>query len=115
MELFSRNGQLEFANGTRFRAKGQNHFGFDCSDNCFSWLWAKPWTFFLDVLHKDGYNLLRVPIAIDVIQGLDRLKPTTVNYSLNPDLNGLTSGQVLDTVVERCAKLGIAIVFDNQK
>ena len=115
MELFSRNGQLEFADGTRFRVKGQNWFGFDCADNCFSGLWAKPWTFFLDALHKDGYNLLRVPIAIDVIEGLNRLHPTTVNYSLNPDLNGLTSGQVLDKVVDRCAQLGITVVFDNQK
>ena len=114
-ELFSRNGRLEAADGSRFSVKGINLFGFDAPDAVIQGLWATQLETLLDLLAQDKFNLLRIPIANDVISGMDSRQPSTINYSINPSLKGLSSAQVMDRLIQESGKRGILIVFDNQK
>jgi endoglucanase len=66
----------------------------------------------LDFLVKEEYNMVRVPLSIEMMEEMDTLQPKTINYSANPDLSGKTAGQVLDLMFAEFAKRGILIMPD---
>jgi endoglucanase len=51
-----------------------------------------------------------LPICPETLKGV---KPSSINYDLNPDLKGLNSLQILDKVILELAKNGFYIVLDH--
>ena len=50
-------------------------------------------TFVLDFLKSNGFNALRVPLSLPMI--MNNPMPSSIDYSLNPNLQGKTALQVL--------------------
>lgn len=111
IEILSRGGRL-WHQGQPVHIKGINWFGFETPNACVHGLWAKPLAFFLQTLVDPlSINALRVPFSCELALN-PCTKPSGIDFSLNPELEGRTSIECLDTLVQEAAERGILIMLD---
>jgi endoglucanase len=99
-------------NGKRLNIRGTNWFGCETPDHVFHGLWQVSWKSLMDVMVSEGYNLVRVPLSIQMMEDMDTLTPKTINYSVNPDLKDKTAGAILDMMFTEFSRRGILILPD---
>lgn len=61
----------------------------------------------------DGFNTIRIPWNDLLLTENAMPQAGTIDYTLNPDLAGLTGIQVIDRIVEYAGKIGLRIIFDH--
>jgi hypothetical protein len=99
-ELFSKNGGIYDHDGNRVSIKGINWFGFETADFALHGLWCVNMLSTLDFTAQH-FNAIRLPFSAELALDLDGKHPGNIDYSANPELQGLTTGQVMD----RCEHL----------
>lgn len=109
LNFTSEKGAL-WVNGNSFKLKGASWFGFETSNNVVHGLWAQSYTFFLDFLASNGFNAIRMPFYLGL--AINDATPNSIDYSSNADLQGLSSLQVMDTIIEAAAARGLLIMLD---
>jgi aryl-phospho-beta-D-glucosidase BglC (GH1 family) len=92
---------------------GLNWFGFETSNYAPYGLDARNWQDLLDQIKALGYNVIRLPFSNAMLE--PGTMPTDIDYSLNPDLAGLSSLQVMDQVIEGAAERDLKIILDNHR
>lgn len=114
IEFRSTDGQL-LANGKPFFIKGINWFGFETIENVVQGLWPHATTIpkALDVLKREGFNAVRLPLALDTILA-DWEVPADQTAGM-PNLEGKTYLEVLDAFVGYCRQRNMLVVFDNHR
>ena len=92
----------------RFAIRGASWFGAEGSGACPDGLWQRPAAEFLDFLQANGFNALRLPLAVDNVLS----DPEVGKWSLtaNADWRGLRSLEVMDHIVELAAARGLLIM-----
>lgn len=100
-----------YLNGDEFHLKGASWFGFETSTYTVDGLWKQPVSFFLDFLANNNFNIVRLPFSVDLING-NYTPGSNINYYKNPQLQGLTSMQVMDYVINSAAQRGLLILLD---
>ena len=65
----------------------------------------------IDSIKADGFNTIRLPWSDAMLNASPA--SGSINYSLNPSLSGLTSVQVLDSVVKYAGQVGLKIILDH--
>ena len=65
----------------------------------------------MDFVAAHGFNALRLPFSVQLVEELDTVKPTNLGGG-NQALQGLTAGAQLDAVVAAAAERGILILLD---
>lgn len=103
------------ASGKRFVLKGTNWFGLETADFCLHGLWSVPMAQLLDFLKQHRFNALRVPFSAEFALDMDGCKPTNCNYHANPELQGKSSGQMMDALIQGCADRGIVVLLDMHR
>ena len=104
MDFESSNGVITL-NGQRFHLKGLNWFGFE-TDLCnLHGLWSVSLSDLLDFCSRHRFNALRVPFSCELASRMDARHPGGLNDHANPDLKGLTSGQVSPATFSRSVQL----------
>lgn len=98
MELFCRSGRICDAAGHEVSIKGINFFGGETADFALHGLWCANLNTLLDFTAQH-FNALRVPFSCELALNMDARQPGNIDYGANPELQGLTTGQVFD----RCA------------
>jgi len=106
---------------------GANWFGFNCSENCPHYLWSADADDCLREIADRGINIIRFPIATELIVSWMNGKPNPVSsfscntdpsFTINPDFcseDGKTpkdSMQVFDIMMQKCKKYGIKAFID---
>src|SRR5262249_23800109 len=84
------------ARGTPFHIVGVSWFGMETGNAAPDGLWARNWQTILDQLAQLGYNTIRLPYSNDILK--PGTSPSGINYLLNPDLQGLSSLEILDKI-----------------
>src|SRR5215211_3160880 len=92
---------------------GINWFGFETSNNAPHGLGARNWEEVLDQIKREGYNVIRLPFSNAMLK--KDVMPSGIDYQKNPDLNGLTSLQVMDKIVRGTNEREIKIILDNHR
>jgi endoglucanase len=92
---------------------GLNWFGLETSSNAPHGLWTRNWKSVLNQIKSRGYNVIRLPFSNAMLK--PGVKPTGINYTINSDLKGLTSLQVMDKIVAGADERGIKIILDNHR
>jgi aryl-phospho-beta-D-glucosidase BglC (GH1 family) len=103
------------------RLTGVNWFGFETSNYVVHGLWIRDYKSVLQQISDLGFNCIRLPWCNEMIgknpnsiqinaSGTD---PYTGKTGLNLDLEGLSSLEVLDKIIEEAGKLGLKIILDN--
>lgn len=110
MTYTAQNGQILY-NGKPIAIRGTNWFGTETETRCLHGLWSVSMDSVLKLIKANGFNALRVPFSCDFVNSWDK-PPSSINYGVNPDLVGLSAAQVLDSLVARCAAMGILVLLD---
>ena len=67
----------------------------------------------LDQMAHLGFNTLRLPYSNQLFDLAS--KPTSINYTLNPDLRGLQGLALMDKIVAGAQKAGLCVILDRHR
>ena len=111
--LRAQGSRLVDAKGDEAILTGVNWFGFETDASAPHGLWARNWGEMLDLVARLGYNVIRLPYANQVLD--PNCRPGSLNYSVNPDLQGLNALQLMDKLVEGAGQRGIKVILDRHR
>jgi endoglucanase len=103
------NGLIYDDDGERVHLYGVSWFGFETGDHVVHGLWTRNWKDMISQIKGLGFTAVRLPFCPAT---LDNTSVSSINYALNPDLQGLRSLDILDRVINELDAQGIYIVFD---
>ena len=103
---------LDSSNST-VRITGINWFGFETTNFCPHGLWARSMASHLDQIRALGYNTVRVPYCNQMFDASS--VPNGIDFSQNPDLQGLTPIQILDKLIDGCRARGLKVILDRHR
>ncbi len=103
------------------RLTGVNWFGFETANYSPHGLWARDYKSMIRQIKDLGFNCVRIPWASDTLSakpsgmqinavGVD---PYTKETGLNLELEGLSSLEIMDKILEECQKQGLKVILDN--
>lgn len=105
-------GRIYDEQATRITIQGVNWFGFETDTRVVHGLWARSLTDMLDQMKSLGFNAVRVPFCPAVINGA---ATNSIDFAKNPNLQGLTSLQVLDVLANEMDKRGMYFLMDHHR
>lgn len=106
-------GKLLTAGGHEVRLTGVNWFGLETRTFAPHGLWARNWENMLDQIASTGFNAIRLPFSSQLLEPSS--VPSSIDFTKNPDLQGLTGLQVMDRIVEGAGRRQLAIVLDRHR
>lgn len=107
-----RDGKIYDANNQPVALYGVNWSGFETQDHVLHGLWARSWQDMLKQIKELGFTALRIPVCPATLQGV---ATNSIDYSKNPDLQGLNSLQILDKFMAAADQLGIYVLLDHHR
>jgi len=103
------------SNGNEVWLTGANWFGFNTGSDMFDGLWATNIETAIKAMTERGINILRVPISTELMadwmNGVYPV-PSSMNASVNPELEGLNSLEVFEYTLALSQKYGLKILMD---
>lgn len=110
-EFYAKNTGI-YQDDKKVTLKGINWFGMETEVYAFHGLWSVSFKSILDFIQSNKFNAIRIPLSLEVVFGLDTVKCKSINTDVNPELNNVTPGQLLDKLVNECAKRSILVMPD---
>ena len=99
--------------GRVVRLTGINWFGMETETFAPHGLWTRSMDSCLDQIAELGYNCLRVPYSNQMLD--PQSVPNGIDFSLNPQLRGLSGLEILDALVEGAEQRGMKIILDRHR
>lgn len=111
--LHTSGSQILDASNNIVGLSGLNWFGFETTTFAPHGLWARNWGDMLDQIKGLGYNVIRLPFSNAMLQ--PGVMPTGIDYTKNPDLQGLSALEVMDKIIAGASARGLKIILDNHR
>jgi aryl-phospho-beta-D-glucosidase BglC (GH1 family) len=112
VDFFQTDGnQIVDINGNPVRIAAVSWFGFETTTYVVDGLWARNYKDMMNQMVQLGFNTIRIPYSEDIFNPAN--VPNSIDYSLNPDLQGLSSLQILDKIVDYAGQMGLRIILDE--
>lgn len=92
--------------------RGVNWFGFETELYAPHGLWKRNWREMIAQMDEADINAVRIPVCPDTLRGKT---PGGIDYGRNPELQGLTSLEILDRVVDEFNERGMHILLDHHR
>lgn len=108
----TRGNQIVDAGGNIVKIAGVNWFGLESSNEAPHGLWARGYKEMMDQMVDLGFNTIRLPFSTDLLHGG---MPSGIDFSKNPDLQGLTGLQIMDRIVDYAGQVGLRIILDHHR
>jgi endoglucanase len=105
--------QILDANNQQVIITGLNWFGFETSNYVVHGLWARNYKELLDLVKSLGYNTLRLPYCSQMFE--PGSQPNGIDFNKNPDLQGLSSLQIMDKIIGYCGQIGLRVILDRHR
>jgi aryl-phospho-beta-D-glucosidase BglC (GH1 family) len=99
--------------GRVVRLTGLNWFGLETETFAPHGLWARGLDSCLDQIADLGYNCLRIPYSNELFD--PQSVPNGIDFSLNPQLQGLSGLEILDAMVEGAGERGMRVILDRHR
>jgi aryl-phospho-beta-D-glucosidase BglC (GH1 family) len=111
---FSTSGnQIVDSAGHSVQIAGVNWFGFESSNLAPHGLWTRGYQDMMNQMKDLGFNTIRLPFSNDTIHSTGT--PNGIDFSKNPDLQGLTAMQIMDKIVAYAGEIGLKIILDHHR
>ncbi|HHW4680814.1 MAG TPA: glycoside hydrolase family 5 protein, partial [Xylella taiwanensis] len=104
------NGKIVNDNGDQIHLNGLSWFGFETQNHVLHGLWTRNWQEVLKQMQDLGFNAVRLPLCPASLKS--STSPSGIDYSRNPDLQGLSSIEILDKVVKELSGRGMYVLLD---
>ena len=105
--------QILDVNNQQVRIAGINWFGFETPSFVVHGLQNRNYQDMLKQIKGLGYNTVRLPYSNQLFDPAS--KPSGINYSLNPDLQGLQGLPLMDKIVDYATSIGLHIILDQHR
>ena len=105
--------QILDANNQPVKIAGVNWFGFESANYAPHGLWTRGYKDMMDQMKQLGFNTIRLPFSDQLFD--PNSKPNGIDYSKNPDLQGLNGLQILDKIVDYAGQIGLRIFLDHHR
>lgn len=114
LALSAANGIIS-ANGQALKIKGVNYWGLEGELAVLGGLRFRPLDDILDLLADEGFNAIRVPLAVQHILTNPLPNQYEIHGGRNADLKNISYLELLDAVVARAAPRGLLILLDMHR
>lgn len=111
--LSTRGNQIVDAAGRPFQLNAVNWFGMETTRFAPDGLHARSYKDMMDQMKALGFNAIRLPFSGQAIEGDNA--PTSIDYALNPDLQGLRGAAIIDRIAEYANQIGLKILLDHHR
>jgi chitinase len=111
--LSTAGNQIVNSAGQPVEIAGVNWFGLESTNMSPDGLWARNYKDMMNQMVQLGFNTIRLPFSSEMLHST--AVASGINYSLNPDLQGLTGLQVMDKIVQYADQIGIKIILDHHR
>jgi endoglucanase len=105
--------QILDENNQPVRIAGVNWFGFETETFVVHGLQSRNYQSMLDQIKSLGYNTVRLPYSNQLFDSDSQ--PNSIDYNLNPDLQGLQGLQLMDKIVNYATSIGLRIILDQHR
>ncbi len=105
--------QILDAENRPIRITGVNWFGFETDTFVVHGLQSRNYQDMLKQIQSLGYNTIRLPYSSQLFDASS--KPTGIDYTKNPDLQGLQGLALMDKIVNYASQLGLHIILDHHR
>jgi endoglucanase len=92
---------------------GVSWFGFETEDHVVHGLWSRGYKEMIEQMKRLGFNAVRIPFCPATLAGVDIT--SYINFTKNPDLEGLNSLAVLDKVLAELDSRHMYILLDHHR
>jgi endoglucanase len=110
--LHTSGGRILTASGAPYVIKGVSWFGMETSNCAPHGLWSISLEAGLAQIRSMGFTTLRLPFSNECLAAANT---SSINYAVNPELEGLSPQRVLDTVIRRAALAGLNVILDRHR
>ncbi|MEM1060281.1 MAG: cellulose binding domain-containing protein [Verrucomicrobiota bacterium] len=109
--FFSTSGnQIVDRNGNVVRIAGVNWFGMESDNFSPHGTWTRSYKEMMDQMVELGFNTIRLPFCLQAFDPGSSIKG--VDFAANPEWVGKRPIEVMDSVVEYAAEIGLRIILD---
>lgn len=105
--------QILDAQNQPVRIAGINWFGFETANYAPHGLWTRGYKDMLDQIKSLGYNTIRLPFSNQLFDAGST--PNGIDFSKNPDLQGLSGIQIMDKIIVYAGQKGLRIILDRHR
>lgn len=109
----TKGNQILDANNQPVRITGINWFGFETSSYVVHGLGNRNYKDMLNQVSSLGYNVIRLPFSNQLFDAGST--PNGIDFSKNPDLQGLTGLQVMDKIISYGTSIGLRFILDQHR
>lgn len=111
--LHTSGNQILDSEGNPVQISGVNWFGAEGSNGVPDGLWTRNYKDMIDQMSAQGFNTIRIPYSSEMLH--NSAAPSGINYSLNPDLQGLSRLEVLDQIIAYAGQNGMRVILDHHR
>ncbi|AWK88854.1 cellulase family glycosylhydrolase [Azospirillum thermophilum] len=111
--LHTEGNQIVDAAGNNVRLNGVNWFGGEGYNYVPTGLWADSYQGHINKMKDIGFNVIRLTYADEMFES--SAVTNGIDYSKNPDLQGLTRLQVYDKIIDYAGKVGMKVILDHHR
>ena len=105
--------QIFDSNNQPVRIAGINWFGFETANYVAHGLWSRNYQDMLNQIKSLGYNTIRLPYSNQLFDSGST--PNSINFNLNPDLQGLNGLQIMDKIIGYASQIKLRIILDRHR
>jgi endoglucanase len=105
-KIVDRSGRVVYLTGVSW-------FGLETGTFCPHGLWARNWQQMLDQIANCGFNSIRLPYSNQLFDAASI--PNGIDFTKNPDLEGLTGIEIMDRVVHGAGQRGLLVILDRHR
>ena len=92
---------------------GVSWFGLETDTFSPHGLWSRNWKSMMDQMVAEGFNTIRLPYSNQLFDAGS--VPNGIDFSLNPDLQGLNGLGIMDKIVSYAGQIGLRIMLDHHR
>ncbi|MAI70290.1 MAG: hypothetical protein CMM01_05195 [Rhodopirellula sp.] len=99
--------------GESVRLAGVNWFGFETTNFAPHGLWSRGYVGMMEQMKAEGFNTIRLPYSDELFDA--ESIPNGIDFSKNPDLEGLNGLEIMDRIVAQADELGLRVILDHHR
>ena len=111
--LHTSGNQIVDSAGNPVQISGVNWFGLESPTGAPHGLWARSYKDMIDQMAAAGFNTIRLPFASETLHS--STAPNSIDFSKNPELQGVTSLQIMDAVIDYAGQQGMRVILDHHR
>ncbi len=109
--LSTSGNQIVDSSGTPVKITAVNWYGFETDNFTAEGLDVRSYESMMNQMVSLGFNAIRLPFSLQLFD--PGSTPTNIDYTLNPDLQGLTGPQIMDKIIDYAGQIGLKVILDD--